>query len=75
MSEFSQHAISPLREGTPTKKPQASASGLKDRAPSRERRNLRGMGGYPGLRPFSRSQWRDRGRFARPSPLPLPAKM
>src|SRR5712692_6744079 len=32
-----------------------------------------GMGGWPGLRLFSRSQWRDRGRFARPSPLPLPA--
>ncbi len=32
-----------------------------------------GTGGSPGLRLFSRSQWRDRGRFTRPSPLPLPA--
>src|SRR6266481_7554951 len=36
---------------------------------------LCGMGGWPGLRLFSRLQWRDRGRFTRPSPLPLPAKM
>jgi len=36
---------------------------------------LCGMGGWPGLRLFSRSQWRDRGRFTRPSPLPLPAKL
>ena len=49
--------------------------GLKDGASSREKRNLRGTGGWPGLRLFSRLQWRDRGRFARPSPLPLPAKM
>src|SRR5882724_6381969 len=34
---------------------------------------LCGSGGWPGLRLFSRSQWRDRGRFARPSPLPMPA--
>src|SRR6266850_7738 len=34
---------------------------------------LCGMEGWPGLRLFSRSQWRDRGRFTRPSPLPLPA--
>jgi len=49
--------------------------GLKDGASSREKRNLRGTGGWPGLRLCSRLQWRDRGRFARPSPLPLPAKM
>src|SRR5260221_7471657 len=52
-----------------------AAMGLKDGASSREKRNLRGTGGWPGLRLFSRLQWRDRGRFARPSPLPLPAKM
>src|SRR5467141_2804039 len=34
---------------------------------------LCGMGGWPGLRLFIRSQWRDRGRFTRPSPLPFPA--
>ncbi len=34
---------------------------------------LCGTGGWPGLRLFSRLQWRDRGRFARPSPLPMPA--
>src|SRR5882724_104448 len=34
---------------------------------------LCGMRGWPGLRLFSRLQWRDRGRFARPSPLPMPA--
>src|SRR5438094_719858 len=34
---------------------------------------LCGTGGWPGLRLLSRSQWRDRGRFTRPSPLPLPA--
>jgi len=34
---------------------------------------LCGMEGWPGLRLFSRSQWRDRGRFTQPSPLPLPA--
>src|SRR5260370_385915 len=34
---------------------------------------LCGVGGGPGLRLFSRLQWRDRGRFTRPSPLPLPA--
>src|SRR5882757_4542714 len=52
-----------------------AALGLKDGASSREKRNLRGTGGWPGLRLCSRLQWRDRGRFARPSPLPLPAKM
>jgi len=38
---------------------------------SREERGLCGTGGWPGLRLFSRLQWRDRGRFTRPSPLPL----
>src|SRR6266436_3522995 len=36
---------------------------------------LCGTGGWPGLRLFSRLQWRDRGRFTRPSPLPLPANL
>ncbi len=40
---------------------------------SREERGLCGTGGWPGLRLFSRLQWRDRGRFTRPSPLPLNA--
>src|ERR1700674_1300800 len=32
-----------------------------------------GTGGWPGLRLFSRLQWRGRGRLPRASPLPLPA--
>jgi len=47
-----------------------------NRAFSREKRTcFRGMERWPGLRLLSRLQWRDRGRFARPSPLPLPANL
>src|SRR2546427_4871178 len=36
---------------------------------------LCGTGGWPGLRLFSRSQWRDPGRVTPPSPPPPPPKL
>ena len=60
--------ISLRQQKSPTR--HLGANGM---ALSREEHGLCGMGGWPGLRLFSRSQWRDRGRFTRPSPLPLPA--
>src|ERR1051326_1175829 len=59
---------------TTTKKPHASAMGpLRRRLFSRKAQSLRQQR-VAWLTAFCRSQWRDRGRFSRPSPLPLPAK-
>src|SRR6267142_455646 len=58
-----------------TKKPHETPRGFAAALLLAKSAGLCGIGGWPGLRLFSRLQWRDRGRFARPSPLPLPAKM
>ncbi len=57
----------------PKKNAPRDGGASQQRSFSRRARSLCGIGGWPGLRLESRLQWRDRGRFSRPSPLPMPA--
>ena len=58
-----------------TKRPHETRWGSRQRPFSRRARPSAAREGSLAYGFFSRSQWRDRGRFARPSPLPLPANL